>query len=177
MTQVMNILDGLTEKPAHFADCCAGVSKPLIKTLVDRMPQSPAMILSIGCGSGLLEATLLSYRDHEQRLNLYGVEVPPCVNKYLPEDRLLRVPCTKSLHPDAILASTLLFVYPRDPMLIAMYLDASQGGALEQLIWLGHKSDWPVAEKLLLAAFFSLECIHGPGIPEYELLAIATHLR
>ena len=58
--------------------------------------------------NGLLEALLLS--ASKGNLNLYGVEVPSCVNKYLPETRLLRVPGTSSVHEHVVLATTLLFV-------------------------------------------------------------------
>ena len=106
----------LAEDSKHFSDCCAGVSRPLIQTLVYRLPVDPAIVLSIGSGSGLLEATLLHHSYG--KLNLYGVEVPSCVNLHLPPERLLRVPCTRSLHSDAFFASALLFVYPRSAELI-----------------------------------------------------------
>ena len=169
-------LNKLGDKLVHFGDCCPGVSKQLITALVDRLPPHPALTLSIGSGSGLLEAVLLeaSERDHGRPLNLRGVEVPPCENAHLPEERLLRVPCTMPLHPEAFFASALMFVYPRNAMLVAMYLDAFVDGAMEMIVWLGHRSDWREMELLLLAAFFKLERITGPGIPEYEVLAIAS---
>ena len=169
-------LDGLSEEPVHFGDCCPGVSKPLINALLDRLPQDPALILSIGSGSGLFEAILLQVaeKDRGRCLNLRGIEVPPCINRHLPQDRVLRVPCSLSLHPEAFFASALMFVYPRRATLVAMYLDAFLDGALETLIWLGHRNDWPEMELLLLAAFFKLEQIDGPGIPNYELLAVAS---
>lgn len=170
-------LDKLSEKPAHFADCCPGVSKPLICAIVDHLPQSPALTLSIGSGSGLLEAILLeaTERDRGEAVNLRGVEVPSCVNTHLPPERVLRVPGTTSLHPDVFLASCLMFVYPRNAMLIEMHLNANIDGAMEKLIWLGHRNDFfPEAQLLLSAAFYRLECIDGPGIPEYEVLVIAS---
>jgi hypothetical protein len=45
---------------------------------------------------------------------------------------------------------------------------------MESLVWLGHRNDWPEMEMLLLAAFIKLECIDGHGIPQYEVLAIAS---
>ena len=100
-------MDKLNEKPVHFSDCCLALSRPLLDVLVDRLPKHPALILSIGCGSGLLESLLLraSASNHERPLNLYGVEVETCVDKHLPHDRLLRVQSTDTLHTDAILAS------------------------------------------------------------------------
>lgn len=166
----------LTEKPKHFGGCCPAVSKPLMDVLLDRLPLDKALILSIGSGSGLFEAILLDIGQRERRrcLNLRGVEVPPCVNTHLREDQVLRVPCSMSLHPDAFLASAWIFVYPRRASLVSMYLDAFKDGAMEMVLWLGHRSDWPEMECLLVSAFVKLECIDGPGIPEYEMLAIAT---
>ncbi len=174
--QVYDTYDTLRETTTHYADLCPGISKPLVNMLVDRLPQSSALTLSIGCGSGLLEAILLHAADvdHGKQLNLFGVEVPDCAITHLTPDRVLRVPNTMSLHDDAILASTLMFVYPRQAKLIRMYIDAAVDGALEQLIWLGHRSDWAEAELLLLAAFSKIQCIDGPGIAAYELLAIAS---
>lgn len=166
----------LSEKPVHFGGCCPGVSKPLIDSILDRLPPGEALILSVGSGSGLFEAILLGIarKDRKRCLNLFGVELPPCVNRHLPENRLLRVACSKSLHPEAFLASAWLFVYPREATLVAMYLDAFMDGAMETLMWLGHRNDWPEMELLLLAAFIKLECINGPGIPDYEVLAVAS---
>ena len=169
-------LEDLGDVPAHFADCCVAISRPLIEAIAVRLSRKPALVLSIGCGSGLLEHLLLQHKfaDDATSLDLYGVEVPTCVNKYLPEDRLLRVASTNTLYADAMFASALIFVYPRQVSLIARYLDACLNGALEKVVWLGHRSDWPDAEKIISAAFSGLEYYDGPDIMEYELLVIAT---
>ena len=169
-------VDRLGVKPEHFPDCCAGVSRPLMHAIIDRLPQDPALILSVGSGSGRFEAVLLEVAlvDRARVLHLRGVEVPPCINRHLDKDRVFRVPCTMSLHPEAFFASAWLFVYPRRASLVAKYLDAFTDGAMEMVSWLGHRNDWPEMESVLLAAFIKLECIDGPGIPEYELLAVAS---
>jgi hypothetical protein len=160
----------------HFADLCPAISKPLIHTLVDRLPASPALTLSVGCGSGLLEALTLHAGEHvcHKTLDIRGVEVSDCTITHLPNRRVYHVSSTTSVHDDALLASSFLFVYPRQAELVARYLDASLDGALEQLVWLGHRNDWPELEMLLLAAFFKLERIDGPGVADYELLVIAS---
>lgn len=160
------------DEPIHFADCCAGISWPLLETLATHMPQNPALILSVGCGSGLLESMLLLATNGE--VNVFGVEVPGCINKHLPEDRLLRVPCTASLHPDAMLASALMFVYPRQPDLVASYVNGFLDGAVEQVLWLGHRNDWPEIDLILRPAFGKLEFIEGHRLPAYELLVVAS---
>ena len=165
----------LTEEPAHYADCCPAVSKHLIKTLADRLPLSPALILSVGSGTGLLERMLLQAGEACGRpIDVYGVEVTSCSNVHLPRDRVLEVPSTTSVSEKLMLASTLMFVYPRQRSLIEKYLDASVGGTLEQVVWLGPRNDYPDAGELLLASFLDIECLDGAGIAEYELLAIAS---
>lgn len=173
----MTILSNLGEEPAPFADCCAAISRPLVQAITDRLPRSPALVLSIGSGSGLLENLLLqhgSVSNDVPSLNLYGVEVPTCTNKHLPEDRSLTVASTNTLYSDAMFASALIFVYPRQVGLIAQYLNACCGGALEKVLWLGHRSDWLDTQTLISAAFGSIEYVDGPGVAEYELLVIAT---
>lgn len=169
--------DDLPDEPAHYADCCVAISRPLVQAIAERLPPSPALILSIGSGSGLLESLLLQQNttaEGGQSLNLYGVEVPTCVNKYLPDHRLLRVASTSTLHEDAVMASALIFVYPRQVRLFAQYLDVCLNGALDTILWLGHRSDWPDAESLVSSAFSHVEHYDGPGIAAYELLVIAT---
>ncbi|RMY71211.1 hypothetical protein D0862_14638 [Hortaea werneckii] len=168
----MHLYDQLCTSPKHFADCCVGISQPLLATLASRLPPSPALILSIGSGSGLLEAMLLKHS--EKPLDLFGVEVSSCVNKHLPPDRLIKVPSTTSLHSDAMLVSSLMFVYPRMPALIAAYLDASTGGALEQVVWLGHRSDWPDFESVMRSRSSSVDIIEGAGLCDSELLVVAA---
>ncbi|KAI7537162.1 hypothetical protein KC331_g11068 [Hortaea werneckii] len=167
-----DLCDQLCTSPKHFADCCVGISQPLLATLASRLPPSPALILSIGSGSGLLEAMLLKHS--EKPLDLFGVEVSSCVNKHLPPDRMARVPSTASLHPDAMLASSLMFVYPRMPALVTAYLDASTGGALEQVVWLGHRSDWLDFESVMSSRSSSVDIIEGSGLDDSELLVVAT---
>ena len=166
------IFSKLTGSAAQVPDCCVGLSLPLLDTLVSRLPVQPALILSIGSGLGLLEALLL--HKTSGTLNIFGVEVPSCDNKYLPMKRALVVQGTASIHPDAMLASTLMFVYPRQPSLVARYLESSIDGALEQVIWLGHRNDWADVDMLLQAAFCELDMVEGPGLAAYELMAIAS---
>lgn len=155
----------------HFPDCCAGLSWPLLEALASRLPPLPGLVLSIGSGSGLLEAMLLHATDRQ--VNICGVEVGAAVNRHLPAERVLRVPRSASIHPEAMLASSLVFVYPRHATLIASYL-AYIDGALEQLVWLGHRGDWPEAKEIIARSFDTLELVEGDGLPDYELLAIAS---
>lgn len=172
-------LDEVGNKPTHFSDCCPAVSRPLLDTLLEALPVSPALTLSIGCGNGFLEGLLLALSQAEpcKTLALRGVEVPSCVNKYLPETHLLRVPSTTSLHADAMLATALMFIYPRSASLVAGYLDSFLQGALETVIWLSHESDWPDFEQHFVRSFDSVHHARYAGTAEYECLVIATKPR
>lgn len=172
-------MNSLGQQPAYFSGCCFALSKPLLSMLLDRLPHRPAMTLSIGCGSGLFESMLLeaSRNGHGRPVNLYGVEVESCANGYLSNDRLLRVPSTVALHPDAILASCLIFVYPRDASLIERYVQSFSKGALETVFWLGHRNDWSAFEAPMHRAFSSVEYVEAEGIAESELIVIASLLK
>ena len=169
------LLEQVGDEPQQLAGCCLAVSKPLLQALLSNLPQRPDLILSVGCGSGLLEALLLQL-GHGQ-LDLYGVEVPSCDCTLLPPERVLRVAGTRSLHPDAILASVLMFVYPRVPALITSYLDACVDGAFEKLVWLGHRSDWADSEGIVIDAFANVEIAHNVGLPDHEIMVVATSPR
>ena len=107
-------------------------------------------------------------------LNLFGVEVPSAQCDYLPADRELKVPGTRALHPDAIVASVLMFVYPRVPELIASYVNTFADGALEKLVWLGHRSDWADGEKIIYDSFVDVNIVHDSGLPAHEIMVVAT---
>nr|POF17330.1 hypothetical protein CFP56_65197 [Quercus suber] len=169
------VLSQLTLEPRAFSDSCASLSWPLITALTTRLPVSPELVLSVGCGAGLLEAMLL--HATQSKINIRGVEVLSCANKHLPAQNFWQVATTMSIHPDAVLASALMFVYPRQPTLIARYLETCMSGAVEQVIWLGHRSDWPDASSLLQKFFTSLEYTEGPAVAAYELLVIASEPR
>lgn len=168
----MDTLPHLTDEPQHFAACCLALSKPLLQTLLAALPRSPALVLSVGSGSGLLEALLL--HASSGGLELYGVEVASCQCPFLPDERVLRVPGTRALHADAVLASVLMFVYPRVSALVAEYVDVCAGGALEKLVWLGHRSDWADCERLVVDAFTDVRIVEGVGLPDHEIMVVAT---
>jgi hypothetical protein len=166
------LLDGSPNGPRPTLECCAHVSPRLITTLLAKLPVAPALVLSIGCGQGFLEEALL--RASQAELNLYGVEVETCPNKFLRGERLLRVPNTFALHADAILADAWMFIYPRSISLLERYLSVFVRGVLDSVIWLGPSEEFPEAQKVLLSSFDQLEIIGTPVLPGYETLAIAT---
>lgn len=170
----LNGLEALRGEPVYFSDCCAGISWPLLEILAERLPQAPALTLSVGCGSGRLESMLL--RATDQLVNVVGVEVSSCSSFHLPADRLLRVPSTSSMHREAWTASALMFVYPRSPALVQRYVDSSRVGALEQVVWLGPRRDWEDYSTAFSNAFQAVDVLEG-GISPHELLAFASRPR
>ncbi|TRX90542.1 hypothetical protein FHL15_008515 [Xylaria flabelliformis] len=139
----------LTHEPMRHPGCCLSLSKPLlatIGTLLDSIPHldnnkshdghkpEPALVLSIGSGTGLLEELLHIYLNNDDHVSINsnsaknwrveGVEVDPAVNIYLPEDRINHVLGTWAvLETRAHEATVLMFVYPRDGALVRRYID------------------------------------------------------
>lgn len=87
---------------------------------------------------------------------------------------MLRVPSTTSLHPDAILADTLLFCYPRQSSLIREYVDQFGSGALAQIVLVVNHNDWKDMAKILHDSFSTIEIVESAGLPEYEVLVVAS---
>ncbi|KAI0158591.1 hypothetical protein BJ166DRAFT_307427 [Pestalotiopsis sp. NC0098] len=157
----------LGDEPTRHADCCLSLSTTLLNVLtsiVNRRAGSDApsagserLVLSVGSGSGLLEALLQQKWTADPRddvssgLFIEGVEVqqqsgkPSLLNKYLPEQHHSGVKGTWDLSPRAAEAAVLMFVYPRSPELLMRYLDEATThtrGRLGLVIWLGPKCDW-----------------------------------
>ena len=166
----------LSEEPRHHPDCCVAVSRPFLVSLLDLLPKSPALVLSIGSGSGYLEASLLRLVHHDS-LNLMGVEVSPRVNKYLPEQNFVCVEGTWDMYANAGSAQVLLFVYPREPRLMARYLQQCSQASCQTVIWIGPSLDWPDYEAVLQSSVFtSIACPPSPGSASYEMLYVATKI-
>ncbi|KAI1347879.1 hypothetical protein F5Y01DRAFT_318287 [Xylaria sp. FL0043] len=152
----MTALPSLTDRPTRHPGCCLSLSQPLLATiraLLQSIPDdkkssdelesasqsAPALILSIGSGTGLLEELLHIYlNDSSDRgrdslspapvptrdWRVEGVEVNHAVNIHLPEDRINQVAGTWAVHePRAHDATALMFVYPRDGALIRRYIE------------------------------------------------------
>ena len=110
--------------------------------------------LEVGSGSGLFEQLL--YEHSEGTINIYGVEVPSCVNKYLPADRMLRVPDTRAVHADVVMAETILFVYPRSRALIAQYLC---GKICMQLVVITSRAEYGEVGDLIANSFSNIDFV------------------
>ncbi|RYP69836.1 hypothetical protein DL769_005188 [Monosporascus sp. CRB-8-3] len=193
-------LPEITDEPKHYPDCCLSISTGLLNMLTDtfRTAAGTGLVLSIGSGSGLLEALLqsrwtasASASDNNTTTattatasraaafpRIEGVEVRASVNRYLPAAAVGTVKGTWEVAPRARSDPTvaaLLFVYPRSPGLVSRYLREAEASAA---VWLGHRSDWPDFEPCFAGApgfDGAVEVVGGraAGLVEYEMMAVA----
>ncbi|KAI1618349.1 hypothetical protein EDD37DRAFT_606290 [Exophiala viscosa] len=144
-------LPPLSPTPLNHSDCCLGLSTTLVQCILDilhpKIPslQIPALpVLSIGSGTGLFEA-LLTTLSPRGTIEVHGVEVSSSssANKYLSLHLRHTVPTTFTLYDDATHFPVWIFVYPRDPRLVRVYLElAAASGRQVTLIFLGPKADF-----------------------------------
>ena len=167
---VSNIANQLSLSPTRFSDCCLAISSTLIISIVSLLPKKPAFTLSIGSGSGLLEYILAQSNGN---ISVQGVEVSSTVNRYISEEDMHVVSGAWGLYSFAQQATAWMFVYPRDPKLITRYLDTYGGDAVELILWLGPRVDWPDYEPCFRqSSFWKLE-FPDIGLAPYEIAVIA----
>lgn len=172
--KVSQIASGLSPLPVQFPDCCLSLSTTLLGTLTQLLPERPKFTLSVGSGSGLLEA-LLSHHDASRSVE--GVEVSSNVNRYIDEEDMHVAGGAWDLNARAQQASALMFVYPREPRLVSRYIETygSEIGNLEQIVWLGPKADWADYEMCFRNSHYSEVLFLGDedGLAPYETGVIA----
>jgi hypothetical protein len=146
-----------TSEPKRYPDCCISISTKLIDSLKYVIGQSNVRtVLSIGSGTGLLEAILAQALHSPSNPSLLstaleGVEVQQTengkpVNRYLPERAINTVRGTWDLSPriDDDDVGAILFVYPRLPALVSKCVERILQGPSKchLVIWLGPCADW-----------------------------------
>ncbi|CAJ0539983.1 Ff.00g073240.m01.CDS01 [Fusarium sp. VM40] len=179
--------------PVRFPVCCLSISSKLLQILTNifsntTLSDENPTVLSIGSGTGILEALLLAHSQSRSLLNIEGVEVQQLggkapVNRYLPEQAIYTVRGTwdvvSRLHDPDVTA--LMFVYPRQPGLISEYIKviSEQDLKVQVIVWLGPMADWEVFEPCFSARigtsqFAVSEKRQGAeaGLDEYELLVV-----
>lgn len=166
----MSTVNQLSSSPTRFPDCCLAISSTLISSIVALLPKKPTFTLSIGSGSGLLEYLLA--RSNEN-VSVQGVEVSSTVNRYIPEEDMHVVSGAWGLYPFAQQAAAWMFVYPRDPKLITRYLATYGDSAVELIIWLGPRVDWPDYEPCFRQSSFSKLEFPDIGLTPYEIAVVA----
>ena len=162
----MRVLPVLLQKPTQYSDCCCTLSKPLVTNLATMLPSKPSMTISIGCGTGLLEAFLL---QHCPELCLQAIEVRSEIIEYLPKENYELVRGTWDLSSTAVSATSWIFVYPREASLIKHYQEAFSGGAVSLVIWIGPRSDLPQCENMF--GYPWIQRVHEDcGLSPYEAM-------
>lgn len=182
-------LPQLNDDATLYPDCCLSISTGLIHLVTSIINgntpvDQPRRVLSVGSGTGLLEAYLHSHwsEDPDSNLTIEGVEVLTAhhanpVNKYLPEENCSTVRGTWELSSHLNTAAVLMFVYPREPDLIKKYLQATQedeSASLKAAVWLGPKVDWETFQQSFegIPGFSKPEVIQGYGMADFEMMAV-----
>ncbi|OOF89908.1 hypothetical protein ASPCADRAFT_212396 [Aspergillus carbonarius ITEM 5010] len=168
---IASISSQLSPSPKAFPDCCLDISSTLTAYLAGLLPSTPAFTISVGCGSGLLEA-LIAYRH--PNTHIIGVEVALSVNRYLSEPDIDVVSGTWDLYSRAAQATAWMFVYPREPKLVTKYLETYGHGSVQLIVWLGPRADWADYEPCFRNSSFSVSLPDDDdvGLMGYEMLAI-----
>lgn len=163
-------LSQLSSSPTRFPDCCLAISSTFISAMAELLPKTPAFTLSIGSGSGLLESLL---NQSDKNISVHGVEVSSTVNRHLDEENMHVVTGAWGLYSFAQQATAWMFVYPRDPKLVTKYIDTYGDDAVELIVWLGPRVDWPDYEPCFRQSVFSKLSFPDIGLAPYEIAVIA----
>jgi hypothetical protein len=183
-------LPSLNDVPTRHPDCCLSLSTVFLDRLTSLLGESArrGLVLSIGSGTGLLEALLLSKWSSlaGNEFEMEGVEVHQLAsasmvasaNKYLPENHYSTVKGTWELSPRTAVATVLLFVYPRSRGLVQRYLEkltrpSSDPSSAQMAVWLGPKCDWTTFREAFadIEGFELVENV-DVGLADYEMLAV-----
>ncbi|KAH6884192.1 hypothetical protein B0T10DRAFT_493725 [Thelonectria olida] len=191
--------------PIRHADCCLSLSLKLLEVLTDvcgqncnRAANRKQTVLSIGSGTGLLEALLLEHfqsqsaRQKQENIRIEGVEVQQLgtkahLNKYLPDYAAITVRGTWEISPrmrDSDV-SILMFTYPRQAALVTQYAQAAlqPDSGIMLMVWLGPVADWDEFEPCFCTSTGTQLDEHGfkldglmqgdeAGIGDYEMMAV-----
>ncbi|KAK5328898.1 hypothetical protein LTR70_001052 [Exophiala xenobiotica] len=130
------------------------------------------LLMSVGCGTGLFEATLAAYLLEQglPTVCVEGIEVLSAQTPYLPHERLHRVQGSWDIYEHAEQAAVLIFVYPRRGELVRRYLKHCHRST-SLVLWLGPRADWAEQEPILhnVATFGGPTVLKHAGLAQYEL--------
>lgn len=158
----------LSDHPSFLPDCCVALSKSFLITLHTELKAAGGLVLSVGCGSGLLEMLLLDLGE----LNLVGVEIPSCPNLYLSPVHHIQVSDSYTLSDEALLATSIMFVYPRSSNLLQRYLAAYADAAMTTVVLICPKIEWPEFRDILSEYCSKYKVLTGPAFSNHEILAV-----
>lgn len=132
-------LPKLTREPEKYYGSSTFLSEQFIHSLRNLLPRAPNLVLSIGSGLSLIESLVRS--DDEYRVEC--VEVPSLQHepKYVAEDMMHYVKGTWDTCERAYDAAAWLFIFPRDPQLLATYVSRYGHGRVAMILWIGPAGD------------------------------------
>lgn len=162
-------LPRLSNTPVQHADCCAALSSTLVARLAHSLPSEPALTISIGSGSGILEALIL--RDRPE-ICLQAIEVSPDINRYLLAENLQIVSGSWDLCPLAANSIAWIFVYPREFSLVEKYLEHFGLAAVQLIIFLGPRADISNMQALMESRAWKVEATEECGVSQYDALLV-----
>ncbi|KAL4871290.1 hypothetical protein BDV12DRAFT_164551 [Aspergillus spectabilis] len=160
----------LSPSPEAIPNCCLSLSTTLLRYIYSLLPIHPSFTLSIGSGSGLLEALIT---HHHPDVSIEGVEVHSSVNLYVAEQDMNTVSGTWDLLPRAAQAKAWMFVYPREPRIVIKYIEMYDG-EVEIILWLGPRADWADFEGCFEG--FEVGFPEGVGMTDFEMLAVVRRV-
>ncbi|KAF9890678.1 hypothetical protein FE257_005544 [Aspergillus nanangensis] len=167
---ISQISDKLSPSPQLFPHCCLSLSATLTAHLASLLPTKPAFTVSVGSGSGLLEA-LITHRH--PMVSIEGVEVNSSVNRYIAEEDMIVVNGTWGLHSRAAQAAAWMFVYPREPKLVTKYIETYGDQAGGVVLWLGPRADWADYESCFEdSSLWDVSLPADVGLAPFEMLAV-----
>lgn len=112
--------------------------------------------------------------NRDENISVEGVEVNSTINRYIAEEDMNVVGGGWDLYSRAQQAEAWMFVYPRDPKLIARYIDTYGDQAVELIVWLGPRVDWADYEPCFCQSPFSeLSFLDDIGLTPYETAVVA----
>lgn len=180
MTVCQSMLE-LFEFPRHHPDCCLSLSSKLLQTIkqtvqnIAQESRNGVLLMSVGCGTGLFEATLAAYLLQQGLTNVcvQGIEVLSAHTPYLPDERLHRVQGSWDIYEHAEQAAVLVFVYPRRGELVKRYMKHYHRST-SLVLWLGPRADWAEQEPILhnIATFGKPTVLEHAGLAQYELAVL-----
>jgi hypothetical protein len=78
------------------------------------------------------------------------------------------------LYSRAKQAKAWMFVYPREPKLVARYIEMYGGGNVEVIVWLGPRVDWVDYEPVFRESLFDeVQVLEDVGLAPYETAVVA----
>lgn len=163
VTLVMSTLPELTKQPSRYPGSCIFLSTDVVGLFCSAIPPKPSMTLSVGSGTGLLEA-IVGKAKPTCTIECVEVESLRTEGKYVAQNRFHYVQGTWATCQRAQYASMWLFVFPRDPKLLKKYVDLNGDGQVRSILWLGPREDWPMFKDAVRHEKFNAQCEFGQGV-------------